>query len=127
MPEEQAFFGINELRLHLSLPRHRFIGFDGRLVLQEFLCPISMELMISPVMVLQTGQIYDNSSFTSWLLQGRFLKNLSPAHNLCTRYCTGFIAVVLEQCCTSECMNWQSSHPIDLKTIRHLLSVSVAN
>lgn len=37
---------------------------------EEFLCPISLQLMSAPVKCLQTQMIYDRSSFHAWLAQG---------------------------------------------------------
>lgn len=36
----------------------------------EFLCPISLEIMHFPVMVMATGQKYDLSSILTWISSG---------------------------------------------------------
>jgi len=57
----------------------------------EFLCPISMRLMKDPVVVVETGQIYDRESIERWFensnldpLTGQSVKNtaLTPVHSL---------------------------------------------
>lgn len=37
---------------------------------QEFLCPISLDIMIDPVLLLPTGQIYDYHSLINWFESG---------------------------------------------------------
>ena len=36
----------------------------------EYFCSISLELMVNPVKLDQTGQVYDHASFHEWLTQG---------------------------------------------------------
>ena len=38
---------------------------------QEFLCPISLDIMIDPVLLLPTGQIYDYHSLVRWFESGQ--------------------------------------------------------
>ena len=37
---------------------------------QEFLCPISLDVMVDPVLLLPTGQMYDYHSLTHWFRSG---------------------------------------------------------
>lgn len=37
---------------------------------QEFLCPISLDIMQDPVLLLPTGQMYDYHSLTNWFESG---------------------------------------------------------
>lgn len=37
---------------------------------QEFLCPISLDIMQQPVLLLPTGQLYDYHSLTNWFESG---------------------------------------------------------
>ncbi len=49
---------------------------------QEFLCPISLDIMQDPVLLLPTGQMYDYHSLTHWFKSGecqRFPWSM-PAH-----------------------------------------------
>lgn len=47
---------------------------------QEYLCPISLDIMRDPVLLLPTGQIYDFHSLTQWFASGEPLK--TPLHDL---------------------------------------------
>ena len=40
-------------------------------LMQEFLCPISLDIMIDPVLLLPTGQIYDYHSLVHWFESGK--------------------------------------------------------
>jgi hypothetical protein len=49
--------------------------------MQEFLCPISLDIMIDPVLLLPTGQIYDYHSLVQWFESGVIpLTSLSSLH-----------------------------------------------
>ena len=50
---------------------------------QEFVCPISLDIMRDPVLLLPTGQIYDFHSLTHWFESGEPLK--MPLHGLQSR------------------------------------------
>lgn len=41
----------------------------------QFLCPVSEELMVEPVMLVETGQTYDRTSIEGWFAKG---KNTCP-------------------------------------------------
>ena len=43
---------------------------------QEFVCPISLDIMRDPVLLLPTGQIYDFYSLTQWFESGEPFKML---------------------------------------------------
>ena len=47
---------------------------------QEFVCPISLDIMRDPVLLLPTGQIYDFHSLTQWFESGEPFK--MPLHGL---------------------------------------------
>ena len=38
---------------------------------REYLCPISLELMQDPVLLVETGQVYDRSSIEGWFATGK--------------------------------------------------------
>lgn len=43
---------------------------------QEFMCSISLDIMVNPVRLRQTGQLYDHSSFHDWISRGRYFRRL---------------------------------------------------
>lgn len=49
---------------------------------QEFLCPISLDIMQDPVLLLPTGQMYDYHSLTHWFESGasQSVPESMPAH-----------------------------------------------
>lgn len=48
---------------------------------QDLQCPISLDLMTSPAVLLQTGQIYDAAQFATWLKEGD-VQLITPDCNL---------------------------------------------
>ena len=55
-------------KVQKTIFQSRSSGLSG--CLQEFICPISLEVMTSPVMILSTKKIYDNGSLQTWFQQG---------------------------------------------------------
>ena len=49
---------------------------------QEFLCPISLDIMQDPVLLLPTGQMYDYHSLTHWFESGerQHSPRVAPVH-----------------------------------------------
>lgn len=45
-----------------------------------FLCPISREVMRDPVVLVETGQVYDRHSITEWFKMGHSTCPLTGAH-----------------------------------------------
>lgn len=37
---------------------------------KEYICPVSLELMVDPVLLVETGQVYDRRSIDSWFKIG---------------------------------------------------------
>lgn len=43
---------------------------EGRETPREYLCPVSLQLMRDPVLLVQTGQVYDRESIEGWFKSG---------------------------------------------------------
>ena len=51
---------------------------------EMFMCPVSRELMKDPVVLVDTGQIYDRTSITEWFRMGN---NTCPLTGLSSQMC----------------------------------------
>lgn len=96
--------------------KHYFHGINGVSVPSYFRCPLSLELMLDPVIV-ASGQTYDRSSIQKWIDSGL---NICPnTHQILTH-----TNLIPNYTVKAMILNWCDEHKLNISSLSSLVQLS---